>query len=52
MVQDLHTEVSRIMERFVHMVTERRRGGAAFELKQSAYHCLYCCELGSILPME
>ena len=49
MVQDFDREVSRIMERFVPMVTVRRRGGGAawfdddcrraFELKQSAYHC-------------
>ena len=48
MVQDFDREVSRIMERFVPMVTVRRRGGnaawfdgdcrRAFELKQSAYH--------------
>ena len=48
MVYDFHREVSGIMERFVPMVTVRRRGGdaawfdgdcrRAFELKQSAYH--------------
>ena len=48
MVQDFDREVSRIMERFVPMVTVRRRGGdaawfdgdcrRAFELKQLAYH--------------
>ena len=48
MVQDFDWEVSRIMERFVPMVTVWRRGGdaawfngdcrRAFELKQSAYH--------------
>ena len=48
MVRDFDREVSRIMERFVPMVTVRRRGGdaawfdgdcrRAFELKQSAYH--------------
>ena len=48
MVQDFDLEVSRIMERFVPMVTVRRRGcdttwfdgycRSAFELKQSAYH--------------
>ena len=48
MVQDFDREVSRIMERFVPMVTVRRRGGdavwfdgdckGAFELKQLAYH--------------
>ena len=48
MVLDFDREVSRIMERFVPMVTVRRRGGnaawfdgdcrRAFELKQSAYH--------------
>ena len=48
MVQDFDREVSRIMERFVPMVTVRRSGGdaawfdgdciRAFELKQSAYH--------------
>ena len=48
MVQDIDREVSRIMERFIPMVTVRRRGGdasrfdgdcrRAFELKQSAYH--------------
>ena len=50
MVQDLDREVSRIMERYVPMVTVRERGGdaacfdgdcrRAFELRQSAYHCL------------
>ena len=49
MVLDFDREVSRIMERFVPMVTVRRIGGdwawfdgdcrRAFELKQSAYHC-------------
>ena len=48
MIHDFDTEVSGIMERFVPMVTMRRRGGdaawfdgdcrRAFELKQSAYH--------------
>ena len=48
MIQDFDREVSRIMERFVPMVTVRRRGGdaawfdgdcrRAFELKLSAYH--------------
>ena len=48
MVRDFNREVSGIMERFVPMVTVRRRGGdaawfdgdcrRAFELKQSAYH--------------
>ena len=48
MVHDFDREVSGIMERFVPMVTVRRRGGdaalfdgdcrRAFELKQSAYH--------------
>ena len=48
MVHDFDREVSGIMERFVPMVTVRRRGGDAawfdgdcrrdFELKQSAYH--------------
>ena len=48
MVLDFDREVCRIMERFVPMVTVRRRGGdaawfdgdcrRAFELKQSAYH--------------
>ena len=48
MVHDFDTEVSGIMERFVPMVTVRRRGGdtawfdgdcrRAFELKQSAHH--------------
>ena len=48
MVRDYDREVSGIMERFVPMVTVRRRGGdaawfdgdcrRAFELKQSAYH--------------
>ena len=48
MVQDIDMEFSRIMERFVPMVTVMRRGGdadwfdgdcrRAFELKQSAYH--------------
>ena len=48
MVQNFYREVSRIMERFVPMVTVRRRGGdaasfdgdckRAFELKQSVYH--------------
>ena len=48
MVHDFDMEVSRIIQRFVPMVTvRRRRGGAAwfdgdcrraFELKQSAYH--------------
>ena len=47
MVQDFEMEVSRIMERFVPMVTVRRRGGGAawfdgdcrlaFELNQPAY---------------
>ena len=47
MVLDFDREVSRIMERFVPMVTAKRRGGdaawfdgdcrRAFELKQSAY---------------
>ena len=51
MVQDFDREVSRIMERFVPMVTVRRRGGdaawfdgdcrRAFELKQSAFHRWY-----------
>ena len=49
MVHDLDRDVSGITERFVPMVTVRRRGGdaawfdgdckRAFELKQSAYHC-------------
>ena len=49
MVHDFEREVSGIMERFVPMVSVRRRGGdeawfdgdcrRAFELKQSAYHC-------------
>ena len=49
MILDFDREVSRIMERFVPMVTVGRRGGdtawfdgdcrRAFELKQSAYHC-------------
>ena len=48
MVHDFDREVSEIIERFVPMVTVRRRGGdaawfdgdcrRAFELKQSAYH--------------
>ena len=48
MVHDFDREVNGIMERFVPMVTVRRRGGGAawfdgdsrraFELKQSAYH--------------
>ena len=48
MVLDFNREVSRTIERFVPMVTVRRRGGDeawfdggcrhAFELKQSAYH--------------
>ena len=48
MVEDFDREVSRIIERFVPMVTVRRRGRdaawfdsdcrRAFELKQSAYH--------------
>ena len=48
MVLDFDREVSGIMERFVPMVTVRRRGGdaawfdgdcrRAFELKQTAYH--------------
>ena len=48
-VQDFDREVSRIMERFVPMITVRRRGEdaawfdgdcrRAFKLKQSAYHC-------------
>ena len=48
MVQYFDREVSRILERFVPMVTVRRRRGdaalfdgdcrGAFELKQSAYH--------------
>ena len=51
MVYDFDREVSRIIERFVTMVTVRRRGGDAvwfdgdcrrsFELKQSAYHRWY-----------
>ena len=51
MVHDFDREVSGIMERFVPMVTVRRRGGdaawfdgdcrRAFELKQSAYDCWY-----------
>ena len=49
MVQDFDREVSRIMERFVPMVTVKRRGGdaawfdgdcrRAFGLKESDYHC-------------
>ena len=65
MVLAFDREISRIMERFVPMVTLRRRGGdaawfdgdcrRAFELKQSAYHRWYrnlafSCELGFILP--
>ena len=54
MVQDFDREVTRIMERFVLMVTVRRRGGdaawfdgdckKAFELQQAAYHrwCRNC----------
>ena len=48
MVHDFNREVSGIMERFVPMVTVRRRGGDVvwfdgdcrrdFEFKQSAYH--------------
>ena len=49
MVLDFDREINRIIERFVPMVTVRRRGGdavwfdgdcrRAFELKQSAYQC-------------
>ena len=48
MVRDFDMEVNRIMERFVPIVTVRRRGGDSvwfdgecrrvFELNQSAYH--------------
>ena len=48
MVQDFDREVSRIMEQFIPIATEKRREGdaawfdgdciRAFELKQSAYH--------------
>ena len=51
-VQDFDKEVNGIMDRFVPIVTVRRRGGdaawfdgdcrRAFELKQSAFHCCWC----------
>ena len=60
MVQDFDKEVSRIMERFIPMVTVRRRVDTAwfdgdcrraFELEQSSLvQELFCCELGFILP--
>ena len=60
MVLDFYSEVSRIMERFVSMVTVRRiRGGAAwfdvdcrraFELKQSAYH--RWCRIRSVVNWD
>ena len=57
MVQDFDRVVSRIMERFVPMVTVKRREGnaawfdgdcrRAFELKQSAYH-RWCRNLSAV----